>query len=80
MRHNPRDWRIEDLKVLADHYGVNQDQTGSHVTFRHQMKDEFPFIIRPLSEEDGGGYLIEYLDLPGCISDGGPRGGNGEWA
>ena len=34
------------------------------------MKDEYPFIIRPLSEEDGTGYLIEYPDLPGCISDG----------
>lgn len=34
------------------------------------MKDEYPFIIRRLSEEDGTGYLIEYPDLPGCISDG----------
>jgi antitoxin HicB len=29
-----------------------------------------PFTIRPLSTEDGGGYLIEYPDLPGCHSDG----------
>ena len=34
------------------------------------MKDAYPFIIRPLAEEDGTGYLIEYPDLPGCISDG----------
>jgi len=34
------------------------------------VKDEYPFLIRPLSEEDGAGYLIEYPDLPGCISDG----------
>ena len=34
------------------------------------MKDEYPFIIRPLSEDDGAGHLIEYPDLPGCISDG----------
>lgn len=34
MRSNPRDWRIEDLKALADHYSVSYDQTGSHVTFR----------------------------------------------
>lgn len=32
--------------------------------------DAYPFLIRPLSEEDGGGYLIEYPDLPGCVSDG----------
>jgi antitoxin HicB len=31
---------------------------------------EYPFSIRHLSKEDGGGYLIEFLDLPGCISDG----------
>ena len=30
----------------------------------------YPFIIRPLSEPDGGGFAIEYPDLPGCISDG----------
>jgi len=32
--------------------------------------DRYPFTIRPLSTEDGGGYLIEYPDLPGCHSDG----------
>ena len=32
--------------------------------------DRYPFTIRPLSVEDGGGYLIEYPDLPGCHSDG----------
>ena len=26
--------------------------------------------IKPLSEEDGGGYLIEFLDFPGCVADG----------
>ena len=31
------------------------------------MKYSFP--IRPLSAEDGGGYLIDYPDLPGCHSD-----------
>jgi len=31
---------------------------------------DYPFEIRPLSEEDGGGYLITFPDLPGCISDG----------
>ena len=30
----------------------------------------YPFLIRPLSEEEGGGFLIEYPDLPGCFSDG----------
>ena len=34
------------------------------------MKGEYPFAIRPLSKEEGSGYLIEYPDLRGCISDG----------
>lgn len=35
------------------------------------MANNLPrFEIRPLSEEDGGGYLIEFLDFPGCIADG----------
>ena len=31
---------------------------------------EYPFITSVLPEAEGGGYLIEYPDLPGCISDG----------
>lgn len=30
----------------------------------------YPFTIRPLAVAEGGGFAIEYLDLPGCISDG----------
>ena len=33
-------------------------------------KMEYPFTIRPLTEEEGGGYLIEFPDLEGCMSDG----------
>jgi len=31
---------------------------------------DYPFTIRHLSKSDGGGYLIEFPDLPGCMSDG----------
>lgn len=31
---------------------------------------DYPFEMRPLSEEEGGGWLITYPDLPGCMSDG----------
>lgn len=30
----------------------------------------YPFEIRPLSKEDGGGYLISFPDFSECISDG----------
>ena len=32
--------------------------------------DQYQFTVRPLSKEEGGGYLVEYPDLPGCMSDG----------
>ena len=31
---------------------------------------EYPFQMRPLSSEEGGGWLISFPDLPGCMSDG----------
>ncbi|HEV8052214.1 MAG TPA: type II toxin-antitoxin system HicB family antitoxin [Parachlamydiaceae bacterium] len=31
---------------------------------------EYPFTIRELSLDDGSGFLIEFPDLPGCMSDG----------
>ena len=31
---------------------------------------EYPFNISILPDKEGGGYLIEFPDLPGCISDG----------
>jgi hypothetical protein len=34
MKNNPRDWRVEDLKVVAGHFGITWRQQGtSHVVF-----------------------------------------------
>ena len=46
----------------------------SEITIPH-VEPPFPFeayahVVAPLSEEDGGGYLITFPDLPGCMSDG----------
>ncbi|MBX3454824.1 hypothetical protein [Ferrovibrio sp.] len=36
MRRNPLDWRIEQLKTVAEAHGLDWRQPGSsHVTFRH---------------------------------------------
>jgi antitoxin HicB len=32
--------------------------------------EAYPFTVRPLSEADGGGFLVEFPDLPGVMSDG----------
>ena len=37
---------------------------------RNLNLDQYQFTVRPLSKAEGGGYLVEYLDLPGCMSDG----------
>ena len=38
---------------------------------RGELKlEQYPFLIRPMTENEGTGYLIEFPDVPGCISDG----------
>jgi len=39
---------------------------------RHATKPglRYPILVVPLSDEDGGGYLAEVPDLPGCVGDG----------
>jgi antitoxin HicB len=34
---------------------------------------DYPAVITPLSDQDGGGYLATVPDLPGCTSDGATR-------
>lgn len=34
------------------------------------FKLNYPFEVRPLSKEDGGGWMVSFPDLPGCIADG----------
>lgn len=40
------------------------------MTTRDALIASYSFTIRPLAVEDGGGYMIEFPDLPGCVSDG----------
>lgn len=35
-----------------------------------KLSTKYPVNIRPLSDEEGGGFLVEYPDLPGCMADG----------
>lgn len=36
MRHNPKDWQIADLEVIAYRFGITvRKGKGSHVTFTH---------------------------------------------
>jgi len=61
MRRNPRDWRIEDLKVVADKLGMDHDQHGtSHVVFRHAKAGRLSVAARrPIKAV----YVRLFLDL-----------------
>lgn len=39
-------------------------------TLDYYFSLKYPFKIETISEDDGGGYMITYTDLSGCISDG----------
>jgi antitoxin HicB len=39
-------------------------------TRRIRSLDQYQFTVRPLSKAEGGGYLVDYPDIPGCMSDG----------
>jgi len=32
--------------------------------------DDYRIAIRPLSKDEGGGFMVEYPEIPGCVSDG----------
>ena len=32
--------------------------------------EEYRITVRPLSKDEGGGYLVEYPEILGCMSDG----------
>jgi len=36
----------------------------------NRKTEEYRINVRPLSKEEGGGYLVEYPEIPGCMSDG----------
>lgn len=44
-------------------------QTSYWLTSMRKLAD-YPFETRPLSADEGGGYLISYPDFSDCISDG----------
>jgi antitoxin HicB len=51
-----------------------RDQVGLTALFVKEIMmdrlDEYPYEIRPLTTDEGGGFLIRYTDFWGCISDG----------
>jgi hypothetical protein len=62
MRGNPRgDWRIEQLKAVADQYGISYRQPGtSHVTFRPPRGEK---LTVPAQRPVKAVYVLKFLAL-----------------
>lgn len=61
MRNNPLDWRIEQLKVVAEAYGLQWRQPGtSHVTFRHPGSDK---LTVPADKPIKAVYIKQFVKL-----------------
>ncbi len=43
---------------------------GGGIRVTKQVLERYPFQVRPLTVDEGGGYLMEFPDVPGCMSDG----------
>jgi antitoxin HicB len=39
-------------------------------TLNEYLKMPYPFLVRPLSEAEGGGWIVEFPDLKNCIGTG----------
>ena len=37
---------------------------------KYYRKLKYPFVVRPVTEFEDGGYIVEYPDLPFCIGTG----------
>lgn len=66
MRANPKDWRIEELKTIADRLKIDYRQPGtSHVTFRFHNGEKLTVPAhRPIKPI----YVKQFIAL---IDDGG---------
>ncbi len=38
---------------------------------KHSVKmEDYPIFLAPIPKDEGGGFLVSFPDLPGCIADG----------
>ena len=61
MRHNPRDWRIEEIQTIAKRYKIDYRQSGtSHVTFRFKKGEK---LTVPAHKPVKPIYIQKFIDL-----------------
>jgi hypothetical protein len=66
MRQNPLNGRIEDIKTIADHYGIRYRQPGtSHVIFSigmHRLAVPAHKPVKPI-------YVQKFLTIIDCLRE-----------
>jgi antitoxin HicB len=60
---------VPSKRPIKPVYRCRRPQNKVRATMNRNL-DRYQFTVRPLSKEEGGGYLVEYPDIPGCMSDG----------
>ncbi len=71
MRNNPRDWRIDDLKAVANRFGIDwRNEGGSHHVFSFPGVDEDVCVpahrpLKPVSPKgtSSGAYVRQFVAL-----------------
>ena len=67
MRSNPRDWRIDDLKVIATRLGIEFRQKGtSHVTFRSPQGNS---LVVPAARPIQPVYIRQFVALVDSLEE-----------
>lgn len=61
MRNNPRNWKIDDLKIIAKRVGLDHRQSGTcHVTFRSRNGQK---LTVPARKPIKAIYIKQFLEL-----------------
>lgn len=55
---------VAEAVSVPARWPIKSGYVGRSAAYRGGASD------RPLTEDEGGGYLVEFPDLPGCMSDG----------
>jgi len=67
MRNHPQDWHIEDVKTIAERYGLVYRQPGtSHVTFRAVTGEK---LTIPAHKPIKSVYIKQFLALIDRLGD-----------
>jgi predicted RNA binding protein YcfA (HicA-like mRNA interferase family) len=68
MRNNSRDWRIEDLLIVAKRYGIGvRKSSGSHVHFFHE--DMIAHISVPAHKPIKPVYIEKFIDFLDALKE-----------